>query len=154
MDRENVERGVMNGRSRSSVKTGFTMVEVIVSLFLICLVMAGSYTLIVRAAALSRAARNHYVASILCNNRIERARNFDYEDLHLLEETSVTVNDNGYPDPDGWFSRTTTVSTNYLPMCTKFDVVVQIRNRKTGFFGQERETESTQFTEFLAPPVP
>jgi len=134
--------------------SGFSMVEVIVSLFLIVLVLGGGYRVIIQASKLSRAARNHYLAETLCKNRLERARNFDYGDLHLLDENSTVVNDSGYPDTTGWFSRTTTVDTNYLPNCTQVSVVVQVKNRKTGNFGPEEESMDTLFTEYLAPIVP
>ena len=133
---------------------GFSLVEVIVSLFLIVLVLAGAYRMIISASQLSRTARNHYIAETLCKNRLERARNFDYRDLDLLEESSSVVDDAGYPDPSGWFSRTTTVDTNFLPDCTQVSVVIQLKDRTTGNFGPAEQNLDMLFTEYLVPPVP
>ncbi len=126
--------------------------EVVVTLVLIAMVMGGAYLVMARAAELSRTARNHYVAATLCKNRLERARNFDYQDLHLLEEYDLVVDDNGSPSSRGVFARTTTVNTNLATGLTQVTVTVKIRNKKTGQFGPGKEELSTIFTEYLAPP--
>jgi len=122
---------------------GFTVIEVMVSLLILVLVVAGGYSLIARAANLSRAARHHYVAISLAKNRIERTRNFEFKDLNLLGESDVVMDANGSPVPSGWYSRTTTVSTNYGPGLTEIVVTVKIRNMKTGGFGTEQESLRT-----------
>lgn len=138
---------------------GFTILEVLVSLTLVAMVMAGAYLLITQTAQLSRAARDKYVAVTLCKNRLERARNFDYQDLHLMDEPGLVVNDNGAPYPRGMFRRITLVNTNYVPPVvstnyagglTEVTVTVQIRNKRTGIFSSAvQETLSTLFTEYL-----
>jgi prepilin-type N-terminal cleavage/methylation domain-containing protein len=133
-------------------KSGFSVVEVVVTLVLMAMVMGGAYLVISRAAELSRAARNHYVAATLCKNRLERARNFDYQDLHLMAETDLVVDDNGAPSSKGFFARTTTINTNIAPGLTEVKVTVKVKNKKTGGFGPGKEELSTLFTEYLAPP--
>lgn len=140
-----------NGKCVSK-ESGFSIVEVVVTLVLIAMVMGGAYLVLARASELSRAARNHYVAATLCKNRLERARNFDYEDLHLLAEYDLVVDDNGAPSSRGMFARTTTVNTNVAPGLTEVKVTVKIKNKKTGQFGPGKEELSTLFTEYLAPP--
>ena len=133
-------------------RRGFSIVEVVVTLVLLAMVMGGSYLVMARAAELSRTARNHYVAATLCKNRLERARNFDYQDLHLLAENDLVVDDNGAPSSKGFFARTTTVNTNLATGLTQVTVTVKIKNKKTGRFGPGKEELSTIFTEYLAPP--
>jgi prepilin-type N-terminal cleavage/methylation domain-containing protein len=134
------------------LRRGMTLVEVVVATFLILMVMAGSYLLIIQSSELSRTARRHYIAISLAKNRLERARNFLYNDLKLMAETDLTVNDNGNPDPDGRFRRTTTVDTNYSAGLTEVIVVVKIRNPHTGLFTPDNETIRTLFTEYLVNP--
>jgi type II secretory pathway component PulJ len=133
---------------------GFTLVEVVIGLFLIVLVLGGSYGVVGRAQALQRAARDHYVAVAIAKNRIERAHAFQYEsNLMLLSENALVVNDNGSPDVSGMFQRQTIVNTNYAPGLTEIKVVVRIRNRNTGGFsssGPNREEMACLFTKYLA----
>ena len=75
-----------------------TITEVVVATFLILGVMTSSYLLIIKSSELSRSARRHYIAISLAKNRLERARNFLYDDLKLMAETDLTVDDNGNPD--------------------------------------------------------
>lgn len=128
------------------------MTETMVSIMLVVMVMAGAYGVIVQAAKLSRAARNHYIAITLAKNRLERCRGFDYIDLQLLAENNTVVDDNGTPDPRGMFRRTTGVNTNFVTnatVMTKVDVSVQIRSYRSGNFGAEKEEMSSLFTEYL-----
>jgi len=129
-----------------------TLVEVVVSIFLIVLVMGSSYVMVVKASELSRSARRHYIAISLAKNRLERARNFLYNDLKLMAEDNLTVNDNGVSDPAGRFRRTTTVNTNYAANLTEVIVTVKIRNPNTGLFTPDNETIRTLFTEYLVNP--
>lgn len=131
------------------LRRGMTLTEVVVATFLILLVMTSAYSLIIRSSELSRSARRHYIALSLAKNRLERARNFLYSDLKLMAETDLTVNDNGNPDPNGRFRRTTSVDTNYAAGLTEMIVTVKIRNPHTGLFTTDNETIRTLFTEYL-----
>jgi prepilin-type N-terminal cleavage/methylation domain-containing protein len=149
MEKATVKSGIKEGLSRD----GFTMVEVMVSVFLMALVMTGAYALITRASALSRVARNHYVAVSLCKNRLERARTLDYASVPLLAENNVIVNDSGMPESGAMFSRTTTVNTNTVSTnCLEMVVTVKIRNQRSGQFVGEKEQMSSLYTDYeLAP---
>lgn len=138
--------------NRRNQQRGMTLVEVVLALALLSLVMAGSYLLVSRAAATSRAARDHYVAAVIAKDRLERARNFAYDDLHLLAEDHVIVNDTGLPDPEGHFRRTTLVDTNYAPNLTKIKVIVEVRSRRTGNFDAGEESVASLFTEYYEEP--
>jgi Tfp pilus assembly protein PilV len=139
------------GTKRSS-RSAFSMVEVIVSGFLIALVMAGAITLVARSMTLSRVARNHYVAISIWKNRLERARTLQYESLSLLAENNVVVDDNGTPAAGGSFSRTTTVNTNFSTdpavKLTAITVTVKIRD-KSGLFLAEDESSESIFADMV-----
>ena len=59
-----------------------------------------------------QAARDHYVATTICQGRIERARAIPYADLHLMAEDRQLVDDHGNAAPNGRFRRTTVVQTD------------------------------------------
>ena len=140
-----------NGTGRMR-RSGFTLLEVVMTLFLLAVVLAGAYMVMSRAADLSRSARHHYIAINLAKNRLERARNFAYGDLHLLTENNVVVDDNGVPDTTGRFRRSTVVVTNYAPNLTRITVTVNLKNRKTGSWvvggATESETVASLFTPY------
>ena len=135
----------------ASGKRGFSLIEVVVSVVLLTMVMAGTYKIITATATLNRVVRNHYVAVNLAKNRLERARNFPYADLALLTESKVVVNDNGVPTTEGRFRRTTAIDTNYAPEVSQVTVTVDIMNLKSGAFSGESESASSLFTEYLTP---
>jgi prepilin-type N-terminal cleavage/methylation domain-containing protein len=141
------------GQVKRAARGGFTLVEVTFALLLVVVVLGGAYGLIVHAARISRSARDHYVATNLAKNHIERARNFRYSDLYLLEESNLVLDENGGPANGGRFQRTTLVNTNYAPGLAEIVVTVQIRSRRTGEFGEEQEEISSLFTEYLEPDI-
>ncbi len=145
-----IAQGTTGGRTKSA---GFTLVEVMIAVVLVLLALGGSYMLIVHAARVSRAGRDHYVAVNLAKNHLERARNYRYADLYLLAEDNLVMNENGGPDNRGRFRRTTAVNDDHSPGMTEITVTVHIRNRRTGEFGDEKESMSSLFTEYLTPEI-
>lgn len=134
---------------RSTTESGFTLVEAVISTVLLVLVIGGSYSLVSRCQALIYSARNHYVAINISRARLERARDFAYDQLYLLTETNVVVNDSGVPASSGYFRRTTLVSPNCQPGLTKLEVRTDIRNAKSLEFIGDNESVSTLATEYL-----
>ncbi len=136
-------RQTMNaGSERMKAKAGFTLVESLMAMVVLAMVMGGAYTLIVQAAGMSRAARDHYVAVNLAKNRLERARNFQYSDLRLITENNMVVDENGNPNTTANFRRTTAVNTNFSANITEVAVTVQIRNFRTGSWGAQEKMAS------------
>lgn len=132
-----------------SSRNGFTLVEAVVSTALLVLVIGGSFVLVNRSQALIYAARNHYIAINISRARLERARNFAYDQLTGLSESNVVVNDSGTPATDGYFRRTTSVLTNYQPGLTKIDVRTDIRSQRTLQFEGDYENVASLYTEYL-----
>jgi len=137
------------------------LVETIVTLMLLAMIMAGAIKLISVATRVTQAARHRYVAATLAKNRLERARNFQYGDLPLLAENAVVVDDNGVPNLNGWFSRSTQVDTNYITVAggssvtnTKVTTTVKIKNVFTGQFSSGSNTDEkveSIFTSYYVP---
>lgn len=130
-------------------KSGFTLMEAIISIVLLAIVIAGSYSLVLRSANSIYSARNHYLAVNISKARIERARNFAYSELYLLGESQVLVDDCGNPLTDGPYRRSTTVNTNYQVGLTSIAVTTEIRDLKTKTFKNDSETVTGLFTEYL-----
>ncbi len=130
-------------------KSGFSLMESVISMTLLAIVIAGSYSLIVRSAEAIRSARNHYIAVNISKARVERARSFAYNELYMLSESRVLVDESGNPASAGWYRRTTTVNTNYQPNLTQITVETEIRERKSNSFLGESETVSGLFTEYI-----
>lgn len=135
--------------SLSSSKNGFTLVEAIISTALLVMVIGGSYVLVDRSQALIYSARDHYVAVNISRARLERTRDFAYDQLLSLAESNIVVNDSGVPTSDGYFRRTTMVTPNYQPGLTKIEVRTDMRNSKSMNFTIENESLATLATEYL-----
>lgn len=138
----------------SPYKHGFTLVEAVISMAILVLVIAGSYKLVSGSQALIYAARNHYVAINISRARLERVRNFGYDQLISLAESKIEVDDSGVPSSGGYFRRTTLVTTNFMPGLTKVEVQTEIRNTKSLSFVEvngvaENESLATFATEYL-----
>lgn len=141
-------------------RRGFTLVETVVTITLIAMIMGSAIKLISVATKVTRAARNRYIAATIAKNRLERARNFQYGDLHLMAENGVVVNENGVPNPNGWFKRYTAVNTNYVEamsgsVVTKITVTIKMKNTFTGGYGtgdaSADEVVESLFTDYYVP---
>lgn len=114
-------------------------------------VMAGGCRLIASIVRLRTASHNHYTATLIANNRIERAKNVSLSELPLLAENRVAVNAFGVPQSNGRFHRSTVVQTGH----GGDDKVTLIRvNVETPIIlraGQQRPSESvsTLLTEYV-----
>lgn len=128
---------------------GFSLTEAVVALAILLLAVVGCYILIGKAAALNKSARDHYVAILLANNRLELAKTRLYSDLSTLAETRLRVDEYGGPDPEGRFRRTTLVNTNYNTNLTEVIALVEILNRRTKTFSGEAESNACLYTEYL-----
>ena len=142
---KNAKRRTLDGRS------GLTLVETIVALTLFAFFIGGVCGLLNMVKEASDSARDHYVAANLAKNRIERAKEFGYENVPLFVESDVVLDESGKADTDGRYQRSTTItmpSTNlYL-----VSVSVEIRNRRTLGFGVEDEVVQTYITNMAGPP--
>lgn len=134
----------------ASNKQGFTLIEALISLVLLVLVLGGAYPLVSQSTRGIYIARNHYVAVNISRSRIERVRNFPYSQILSLTETNVVVDDNGAPISDGYFRRTTDITTNGVPSGLTLVVVrTDIRDSKTLTFTGDYESVSCKLTEYL-----
>lgn len=94
---------------RARRSDGFTFVEVIVSLALLGVALAGIYSVITMAMQTRKHAHDYYVGTIIAGNQIERAKTFLFDELFEIREDETRVDERGVASPTGKFLRTTTV---------------------------------------------
>jgi len=131
-----------------------SILELLFAIVLLALALAGAYALVMQCTRMMLAARDHYVATSLCLARVELARNVDYSLISLLGEAApgLQMDQDGAPDGEGHFRRQSIVKVDSPDAATtKMDVTVYIRNRRSGIFGQDKETMSCIFTKYLTP---
>lgn len=152
--------------TRSRRRQGFTVTESVVAMALLAIIMMTVLPLIDQVVCRFQMARDHYVATTLCQGRIESARAEPYAQLEAWAETDVLVDDFGNPSaPAGRFRRTTrlqrdtpqagltlmTVRTD-ICSCSRLGwrkVLHPIRSGPfTCRFTQENEQMSYLFTEY------
>ncbi len=122
---------------------GFTLTEVMTAVVVLAIFMIGCYQAVTGALWMNQTARDHFVATQLANNRLERARNIPFTSLNLLVENQVVMVSDGTPSLSGPFRRSTTINANYGSNLTECVVRVDIRNHKTGQFDAINETLAT-----------
>lgn len=135
-------------------RRGFTITEALVAIVLTALVLSAAIPLVSSTARKLYRARDHYVATMLALAHLERLRDVPYDQLPrvLTSEEHVRINDQGAPDQEGRFRRTTTALPDHPETgVTMVTVTVEIMDRKTGRFEGEQETMSYLFTEYLKP---
>ncbi|MDZ4199262.1 MAG: prepilin-type N-terminal cleavage/methylation domain-containing protein [Kiritimatiellia bacterium] len=141
-------------RDGLSARRGFTFLETIAAMAILGLALTGFYRVLIQSARTRQAAHHHYVAVIIANNRIERAKNLRFEDLPLLAESQVAVDQLGSPDTAGTFLRSTVVAPNQGgdPRVTRLTVTVRAPSmRRDGSGTRPSESVSTLLTEYLVP---
>ena len=137
----------------SSPCAGITLTEIMVAIVILGMVMGGFFKVTTMARRTRKLAQSHYAAVIIANNRIERAKQAEFDDLYLLEETETVVNEMGTPDPDGAFLRSTAVHANYDgdPLLKRIVVSVEPPSILGAAAPRSTEVVSTVLTDYLEP---
>jgi prepilin-type N-terminal cleavage/methylation domain-containing protein len=92
---------------------GFTLMEVVISIALMAIIMTSVVGVMVKGRQASASADYVYTAYNIAKNHIETLRTMSFAELSLANETDTMLNEDGVPDPEGMFKRTTIVTTNY-----------------------------------------
>jgi len=96
-------------------KRGMSILEMTFASAIFMMVIVSVFPLIDGVVGRFQMARDHYMATSICQSRIERARMVPFSDLSLFIESTNSpsyLNDVGETYPEGRFKRVTTVSTN------------------------------------------
>lgn len=105
---------------------GATLVEVLGAVLVFMIGIAALLGVFYSSVAMADRAQYSYTAYNIAKNRLESLRAFNFADLSVANETASLVDENGVADPDGKYSRMTTVTTSYNgdPSLTQIDVKV------------------------------
>jgi type II secretory pathway pseudopilin PulG len=99
----------------NNTQRGMSLIEMTFASAIFMIVIISVIPLIDGMVGRFQMARDHYVATSICQSRIERARMTPFSDLRLFIESTNNpsyLNDVGEVDPDGRFKRITMVATN------------------------------------------
>ena len=88
---------------------GYSLLEVVVALAILGISLAGIYKVMTVSMQTRQVALNHYVATVMANNQIERAKNLAFGNLSLLAEDELRVDELGTTDANGRYLRSTTI---------------------------------------------
>ncbi len=126
----------------ADVKSGFTLIEVVIAIMILAMCIGGLCQLFVNVHQLSEMSRSHYVAINIAKNKIERAKTLGYTDLYLLSENDGIVNSSGAADPDGFYKVNTVVQPSGSNLM-EIVVTVDIKSRLHLDFRGEQEEART-----------
>ncbi|MEI7436612.1 MAG: type II secretion system protein [bacterium] len=111
-------------RARSS--SGFTLVEMMVAsviLVIFCVAFLSSSIASIRSQQL---ACDYYKAMTIARNRIQRATEFEYASILLMNENQIAVDGEGNIDAAGIYRRTTLVSAYNNGTTNLLQITVQV----------------------------
>jgi type II secretory pathway pseudopilin PulG len=127
-------------------QSGITIVEVLVAMLVFGIAIGGFASLALTMKQAGDGARDHYQAVHMAKNRLERARNVQFELLPMLSEDDVLVGSDGNPDPNGFFRRSTIVS-NVAPDLYEISCTIEIKNRLSLQFEPALQSVKTLITD-------
>ena len=146
-----VSKETVRHGGRAKARRGVSIIEAVIALMIFAMCIGGFCAIIMQARQLSDQARDHYTAVNMARSRFERARSFEFDQLHLFAEAGVVMNQYSIPDNEGNFERITTV-TNLNPRLAQMTVEVRIRDRRTRRFDTDGETLKMYFADYVEPP--
>lgn len=92
---------------------GATILEVMGAVLIFMIGMEALLAVYVQSMQVGKKADYTYTAYNLAKNHMERLKTLNYALLASVAETSTAINNDGDPDPNGPFIRTTTIASNY-----------------------------------------
>ena len=103
-----------------------TVLETVIAIFLLSMFIAGMMGVLLAVREASDRARWHYAAINVAKNRLERIQTFEFTQLSFFTESNTRVDNNGQPNGDGRFRRTTTfgpVKTNLVEVAISVEIM-------------------------------
>jgi prepilin-type N-terminal cleavage/methylation domain-containing protein len=92
---------------------GVSLVEVVIATAIVAAVSLAVVGAMSQGSIFSRNIDTMYTATYIAQRRIDVLKRFEFEQLALAEESGTIVGADGNIDPDGGYSRTTEVATEY-----------------------------------------
>lgn len=108
---------------------GLSLVENMMAVGLFLIGISAVLSVQIQGMSAGKRAAAAYTAYNLAKNHIENLKSFSFADVASASESDIYVDENGTADPNGKYSRSTTVSLNYLGDANLTQVVVSVYYR-------------------------
>ena len=105
---------------------GLSLVENMMAIGLFLIGISAILSVQIQGMNAGKRAAYAYTAYNIAKNHIENLKSFSFSDVASATENSVYVDENGTPDTDGKFIRSTSVSASYLGDANLTQVVVSV----------------------------
>ena len=105
---------------------GLSLVENMMAVGLFLIGISAIMSVQVQGMGAGKRAAYAYTAYNIAKNHIENLKAFSFSDVTSANEASTYVDDNGTPDPDGKFRRSTVVTTSYSGDANLTQVAVSV----------------------------
>ena len=93
--------------------SGATLVEVMVAVLVFAIGITSLLAVCVQGMSTARRTEAAYTAYNLAKNHLETLKSMSFNDLGSANETSIVLDASGVADPDGFYTRSTAITTNY-----------------------------------------
>jgi Tfp pilus assembly protein PilV len=92
---------------------GTTLLEVMASVMLFMIGIAAILSVILQSMSMAKRGEYAYTAYNMAKSRLETLKSMSFADLSSAAETDTRLDNDGVPDVDGDFRRSTAVTTSY-----------------------------------------
>ena len=107
-------------------QSGLSLLENMMAVALFLIGLSAILSVQIQGMNAGKRAAAAYTAYNIAKNHIENLRAFSFSDVASATESNVYVDENGAPDPDGKYTRSTNVSTSYLGNANLTQVAVSV----------------------------
>lgn len=111
---------------------GATLVELMAAVAIFMIGITALMGVYLQSMTAARRTSLVYTAYTLARNHLESLKSVQFNDLPLAAETASLVNDDGVPDLNGSFIRSTTVGVNYSGDTNLTQVTVDVNYKLSG----------------------
>jgi len=102
--------GISYRLKKSSTKSGFSLIEVMIASLILLIVSSGIMAGIISALKTQANASDYYRATCIARNRIQHAKTISFGSYSSIVEDVVNIDQDGVLSPDGDFRRSTTAT--------------------------------------------
>lgn len=117
---------------------GVTIVEVLAAIFVYMIGLMPLMAVMQQSQISGKQADSAYTAYTIAKNHLERLKSVNFSVLASAGETDTLIDQNGSPNTNGSYSRTTAVAMNYSGFVNLAQVAVSVTYRIQG-----RQSEPT-----------
>ncbi|MFH1394947.1 MAG: hypothetical protein ABIH09_02185 [Candidatus Omnitrophota bacterium] len=94
-------------------KKGITLIEVVIAATLVFIAVISIGALVTQSSVFSRRIDTIYTASYLAQRRIDLLKRLDFSQISSAVESEVRISNDGNIDPNGDYTRTTEITTDF-----------------------------------------